>query len=86
MRSAIDISILPSKHSIVGPLSFSGLLNSFVTNLAMELVFAFSMSSSNFSIILELMKHVDTEFVFFYALDFSGSCLKQSTRFLAMEL
>lgn len=64
VRSATDISILPSKHSIVGPLSFFGLLNSFVANLAMALVFAFSMSSSNFSIILELMKHVETEFFF----------------------
>jgi len=59
----IGISILPSKHSIVRPMSVSGLLNSFV---AMALVYAFSMSSSNFSIILELMKHVDTHFLFYF--------------------
>lgn len=74
----IDISILPSKHSIVGPLRFPGLLNSFVV---MAFVFAFSMSSSDFSTVQELMKQVNTDFV---ALDFSGSRHKQSTHFLAM--
>lgn len=58
VRTVIDISILPSKHSIVGPLSFSRLLNSFV---AMACIFH---EQQYFSIILELMKHVDTEFLF----------------------
>ncbi len=74
----IDISILPSKHFIVGPLCCPGLLNSFVV---MAFVFASSMSSSDFSTVQELMKKVNTDFV---ALDFSGSCHKQSTHFLAM--
>lgn len=78
LRIVIDISILPLKHSIVGPLSFPGLLNSFVV---MAFVFVFSTSSSNFSTVLELVKQVNTDLV---ALDVSGSRHKQSTHFLAM--
>ncbi len=78
VRIVIDISILTSKHSIVGPLRCPGLLNSFVV---MAFVFASSMNSSDFSIVQELMKKVNTDFV---ALDFSGSRHKQSTHFLAM--